>query len=102
MGAHARQLSRLRLKSLSILKPEINGEFCAILLEIEANFQPLALVTYARYDPAVKNKHSIHDVNVVILRRCIDPGWVFGRAMATLDLRLLLCSTAGRDAIGLG
>ena len=62
MGAHARQLSRLRLKSLSILKPEINGEFCAILLEIEANFQPLALVTYARYDPAVKDKHSLHDI----------------------------------------
>ena len=60
MGAHARQLSRLRLKSLSILKPEINGEFCAILLEIEANFQPLALVTYARYDPAVKDKQSLH------------------------------------------
>ena len=30
----------LHLKSFGIFKPEINGEFCAILLEMEANFQP--------------------------------------------------------------
>ena len=28
----------------------------------QANFQPLAWVTYARYDPAVKDKQSLHDM----------------------------------------
>ena len=62
MGAHARQLSRLRLKSFRILKPEINSEVSHSWqygTVLQANFQPLALVTYARYDPAVKNKHSL-------------------------------------------
>ena len=70
MGAHARQLSRLRLKSLSILKPEINGEvgpFWQYRTVLQANFQPLALVTYARYDPAVKDKHSNYVVKRIFV-----------------------------------
>ena len=29
---------------------------------LQAFFRPLALVTYARYDPAVKDKHLLHDL----------------------------------------
>ena len=63
MGAHARQLSRLRLKSLSILKAENQWRSWAIWqygIVPQANFQPLVWVTYARYDPAVKDKQSLH------------------------------------------
>ena len=75
MGAHARQLSRLRLKSFSMVKPEINGEvgpFWQYRTVLQANFKPLALVTYARYDPAVKNKHSIHVYRTYIINAT---GW---------------------------
>ena len=44
-----------------MVKPEINGEvgpFWQYGTVQQANFQPLASVTYARYDPAVKDKHS--------------------------------------------
>ena len=51
MGAHARQLSRLRLKSLCMVKPEINGEvgpFWQYGTNLQANFQPTRVGPPAR------------------------------------------------------
>ena len=33
---------------------------------LQAFFRPLALVTYARYDPAVKDKHLLHDLTRMV------------------------------------
>ena len=66
MGAHARQLSRLRLKIVWLVKPEINGKVGhsgSTGLSCRP-FRPLASVTYARYDPAVKDKHS-HKIRIL-------------------------------------
>ena len=112
-GAHARQLSRLRLKSLSILKAENQWRSWAIWqygTVPQANFQPLAWVTYARYDPAVKDKQSLHDMKRLfalygevvpyVYHQCdwlevglrgqsVLPGWPTSPSISRLSIRKL-------------
>ena len=60
-----------------MVKPEINGEvgpFWQYGTVPQANFQPLAWVTYARYDPAVKDKQSLNDMSCHKLAGKLDCG----------------------------